>query len=77
MLLLDYARNEVGVACKAFHHQHLGWTTDASKADLMRKAGAGVKEVPSSDKRPEGRKFDGFEITFFPGAEVVTADNPT
>lgn len=81
MLLIDYARNEVGPSCRAFFlGQHFGWTTDADKAALMRDAGASVVDVPSRasvvdvpsrDKKPEARKFDGFEIRFFPDTECI------
>lgn len=72
MLLIDYARNEVGLPMKGIHQSsHCGWTTDRAKADLMRSAGARVQSAPSLDQRPEARRFDGWDISFPIGSETV------
>ena len=70
MLLIDYAREVVGLPMRAlFLHRHYGWTTDRTRAELMREAGAHVEAVPSADQRPEARRFDGWEISFAVGRE--------
>lgn len=43
MLLLDYARNDVGLRMGGLHGgRHIGYTTDEEKANAMRDAGASV-----------------------------------
>lgn len=70
MLLIDFAREEVGLPMDGMmFNRHIGWTTDGDKAETMRKAGANVQWHPSLDKRDEARKFDGWDISFLVGSE--------
>lgn len=64
MMLLDYARDEVGMPVRGFHiGRHVGWTTDPAKADLMREAGATVTGYAHAGWA------GGWEVSFAPGAE--------
>lgn len=77
VLLIDYARETVGLPMgSVFLNQHFGWTTDAEKAAAMQAAGASVTNTPSLDRRPEARKFDGFEVSFQIGAETIGRPRP-
>lgn len=63
MLLLDYARNEVGLPMRGLAQgAHIGWTTDAMKAELMALAGARRQAI-----------HNGYDISFAVGAEVQEA----
>ena len=64
---LDYARNEVGVRMGSLHGgRHIGWTTDADKADRLRAAGAVVTTVaPMSSGGTTG-----YEVSFSPESTV-------
>lgn len=67
-LLLDYARNEVGVAMGSIDQlgNHVGWTTDKDKAAKLRDAGARTSYYESREPA-----YSGYEISFSRGAEVV------
>jgi hypothetical protein len=64
-MLIDYARDVVGMPCKGQRGGvHVGWTRDAEKAEKMRAAGARVETAPQSDGV-------GYEVSFGVGAEAA------
>jgi hypothetical protein len=71
MLLLDYARNEVGLPMRGLHAgRHIGWTTDEAKADRMVDAGATVVRGGHADRQEAiPVQVPGWEISFAVGSE--------
>jgi len=66
MLMIDYARNVVGMPTRGLHMgKHVGWTTDKEKHDLMVSVGADCRIVDA-----ESGRVIGYEVSFSPGAEV-------
>jgi hypothetical protein len=88
--MIDYAR-ELGLPMRGLlNGQHVGWTTDRTKAETMRgqryeveipigdegltevvQRDVRVEWVPSHDPRPEARRFDGWQISFPVGVELL------
>lgn len=69
MLLLDYARDVVGMPTRAIYKGlNIGWTTDETKRDAMVAAGA----TCSTSRATSGRVI-GFEISFPIGTEFEQA----
>lgn len=68
MLLVDYARDELGMPMRGLQFgTHIGWTTDGRKRDLLVAAGANSTTVTWA-----GRTI-GYEVTIPVGREVVEA----
>ncbi len=60
MLLLDYARETVGLPMRGLHlGAHIGWTTNEEKAEKMALAGARRQRI-----------HNGWDISFAVDAEV-------
>ena len=69
MLLIDYARRDVGMPMRGLHYgRHIGWTTDEKKRDALVAAGANCTTATTHSGRVLG-----YEISFAVGREMLRA----
>lgn len=78
--MIDYARNTAGLPMRGLHGgHHIGYTTDAAKAEKMRDVGASVTRCHGTDQDSFGTvppaTFASWEISFAVGREIMEEEN--